>query len=106
MRLSGFDVIIKKLKKRAILYGGYSAGVCVLSPTLHGLELMDDVSQKPYGDDIETVWEGLGLIDFSVIPHYQSNHPETDSANPIIQYFVDNKVPFRIMSDGDVIIIE
>lgn len=106
MRLSGFDVIIKKLKKRAILYGGYSAGVCVLSPTLHGLELMDDVSQKPYGDDIETVWEGLGLIDFSVIPHYPSNPLEIDSAKPIIQYFKDNKVPFRIMSDGDVIIVE
>jgi dipeptidase E len=106
MRLSGFDAIIKKLKKRAILYGGYSAGVCVLSPTLHGLELMDDVSQKPYGNDIETVWEGLGLIDFSVIPHYQSNHPETDSAEPVIQYFVDNGITFRTMRDGEVIIIE
>ncbi|MFG1556302.1 MAG: Type 1 glutamine amidotransferase-like domain-containing protein [Thermoplasmataceae archaeon] len=106
MRLSGFDAIIKKLKKRAILYGGYSAGVCVLSPTLHGLDLMDDVSQKPYGDDIETVWEGLGLIDFSVIPHYPSNPLETDSAKPIIQYFVDNGITFRTMRDGDVIIIE
>ena len=67
---------------------------------------MDDVSQKPYGNDIETVWEGLGLIDFSVIPHYQSNHPETDSAKPIIQYFVDNGITFRTMRDGEVIIIE
>jgi dipeptidase E len=105
MQLSSFDVISKKLKKRAILYGGYSAGVCVLSPTIHGLEFMDDVSQRPYCDDIETVWEGLGLIDFSVIPHYPSNPLETDSAKPIIEYFEDNKVPFRIMSEGDVIII-
>ena len=67
---------------------------------------MDDVSQKPYGNDIETVWEGLGLIDFSVIPHYQSNHPETDSADLVIQYFVDNGITFRTMRDGEVIIIE
>ena len=106
MRLSGFDVIIKTLRDKNLLYGGYSAGVCVLSPSIRGLELIDDVSQKPYGNDIETVWEGLSLIDFSVIPHYQSNHPEADSAEPVIQYFVDNGITFRTMRDGEVIIIE
>jgi len=35
MKLSGLDEILKDLlKKENILYGGYSAGVCVLAPTL------------------------------------------------------------------------
>ncbi len=106
MRLSGFDEIIKSLRDTNLLYGGYSAGICVLSPSIRGLELMDDVSQMPYGREIETVWEGLGLIDFSVIPHYNSDHPEADSAEPIVQYFEKNGITFRTMRDGDVIIIE
>jgi dipeptidase E len=33
MMLSGFDVILKgMLNRRDVLYGGYSAGICVLSP--------------------------------------------------------------------------
>lgn len=106
MKLSGFDEIIKRLRNKDMLYCGYSAGVCVLSPSIRGLELMDDISQKPYGNNVETVWEGLGLIDFSVIPHYRSDHPETAYADPIVQYFVKNGIPFRTMRDGDVMIIE
>ena len=78
MKRSGFDVILRQLiKKEGILYGGYSAGVCVLAPTLRGIELVDDPTVKPYGDDTETIFEGLNIIDYSIVPHYQSNHPES-----------------------------
>ncbi len=46
MKLSGFNVI---LKKHYFVYAGYSAGVCVLAPSLHGLQMDDDPSQMPYG---------------------------------------------------------
>ena len=41
MAQSGFDKWIKnKNKNKNFVYAGYSAGICVLSPTLHGIELV------------------------------------------------------------------
>lgn len=106
MKLSGFDVLINTLKTVDMLYGAYSAGVCVLSPTLHGMELIDDPSQKPYGDNIKTIYEGLGIIDYYVVPHYRSNHPETELVEKAVQYYIDNKLLFKALKDGEVIIIK
>ncbi len=106
MSLSGFDYILKNLTHKNIIYGGYSAGVCVLSPTLKGFGLMDDPSQKPYGNDIETIWDGLGLIDFSIVPHFQSDHRESDDANKVVEYLTTEKISFKAIKDGEVIIIE
>jgi len=107
MKLSGFDKIFKTLiKKKDILYGGYSAGICILAPSLHGLELMDDKTQKPYGKKSKIIWEGLGVLDYYIVPHYKSNHPEAKLVNKTVQYFIDNKILFKVLRDGEVIIIE
>lgn len=108
MKLSGFDNILKKLiKKNDILYGGYSAGVCVLAPTLKGMELMDDLNAtNPYGNQSEIIWDGLGILDYSVIPHYESNHPESEDAKKVVEYMIENKILFKVLKDGEVIIIE
>ncbi len=105
-RLSGFDEILLALAKHGdVLYGGYSAGICILTPTLRGIDLMDDVSAKPYGD-METIWDGLGLVDYSIVPHYKSDHPESAAANKAVDYLAANKMPFRTLRDGEVIIKE
>lgn len=107
MRLSGFDEILKELKNKAnILYGGYSAGVCVLGPTLKGIDIMDDVSLMPYGGKTDVIWDGLDIIDYSIIPHYKSNHPESESAERAVEYMRKNNIPFKTLQDGEVIIIE
>lgn len=107
MKLSGLDYMIKELfLNKAILYGGYSAGACVLAPTLRGMELIDDSSARPYGEDIETVWEGVGILDYSVVPHYKSDHPESERANDVVAYMEKNNIPFKTLRDGEVIIIE
>ncbi len=108
MRKSGFDEIIKeKVNDTEFLYGGYSAGVSVLSPDLHGLELCDDPNAKAeeYGE-MNTIWEGLGILDYSVAPHYKSVHPESEAVDQIVKYFVENGIKYKAISDGDVIIIE
>lgn len=106
MYLSGFDKIIcDKLKATNMLYGGYSAGVCVLSPTLDGLHLVDDPDAKPYGDDIDTIWEGLGLIDYSIAPHYQSDHPESEDVEKEVEYCRQKGIPCKPLRDGEVIIL-
>ena len=107
MRLSGFDRIFSRLvKKGDILYGGYSAGVCILAPSLHGIDLMDDVKLRPYGRRSKLIWEGLGVLDYQVVPHYRSDHPETKKAEKAVQYYIDNKVLFKALRNGEVIIIE
>lgn len=108
MKKSGFDEIIKeKVKDPEFVYGGYSAGVSVLSPDLHGLELCDQPNIKAEGyGEMNTVWEGLGILDYSVAPHYKSAHPESEAVDQIVKYFVDNGIKYKAISDGDVIIVE
>jgi len=105
---SGFGEIVKsKVNDPDFVYAGYSAGVCLLSPDMHGLDLVDDPNPKAEGyGEMNTIWEGLALIDFAFAPHYRSpGHPETELIEKSVKYFEDNNIPFKAISDGDVIII-
>jgi dipeptidase E len=100
MKLSGFDEIIPQID---IIYGGYSAGVCVLGPNLKGLEIVDDLTANPY--KMDTVWEGLNLIDFVIVPHYNSDHEESDDVAKLVEFLKDHNIKFKALRDGEVIII-
>ena len=106
MKLSGLDNILKKWASSnyPILYGGYSAGVCVLGPTLRGMELVDDINVRPYGSKTKIVWEGLGIINYVIVPHYKSKYPESKNVDKTIRYLIDNKILFKAIRDGEVII--
>jgi len=108
MKLSGFDVLLKNLAgaDNNILYGGYSAGICVLAPSLRGLELVDDETQKPYTEQSKIIWDGTGILDYAIVPHYKSDHPESEAVNKLIDYYVEKKIPFKTLKDGEVIIME
>ncbi len=107
MRRSGFDNIFNKLLKRKdFVYGGYSAGICILAKDLHGLEIVDDPHQKPYEKRSKVLWNGLGFLDYMILPHYKSDHPESKLVGKTVQYFIDNKLLFKVLRDGEVIIIE
>lgn len=107
MHLSGFDDIIKESfkKNKKIIYCGYSAGVCVLAPTLKGLSIVDDPGQKPYGNH-ETLWDGLGVLNYSIAPHYKSDHPESADVDKEVEQMIEKKMLFKVLKDGEVIIIE
>jgi len=105
MKLSGFDEVLRGLVLRDdLLYGGYSAGACVLSPSLKGIDLMDNPAAKPYGNRSQVIWTGLGLVDYAIVPHYRSDHPESHLAEKAIEYLRANKVRFRKLKDGEVIV--
>jgi dipeptidase E len=107
MKLSGFDNIIKKLaKKEDFLYIAYSAGICILAPTLKGIDLMDDITKNSYGKKSKVIWKGLGIINYSIVPHYKSNHPESENANKSVEYLKKHNLPFKALRDGEVIIVE
>lgn len=103
---SGIDKwLIGQKDNRELVYAGYSAGVCVLSPSLKGLELVDDPNIVSEGYSKKTIWEGLGLIDFAFAPHYKSDHPETKMVDEEVEYFIKNKINYKTLHDGEVIII-
>ena len=103
---SGFDEIITELLDNdQIAYGGYSAGVCVLAPSLHGVELVDPKGETAEGYDTEVVWDGLGILGYAVAPHYKSDHPESDDINKCVEYFADNHILFKTLRDGEIIVI-
>ena len=65
---------------------------------------MDDSVALPDGYKNQTIWEGIGLVNYSVAPHYHSDHPESEAINKVVEYFIDNKMVFKTLRDGDVII--
>lgn len=105
MRQSGFDIILKELEGIDKVYAGYSAGVCVLSPSLKGYNTVDTIDNNVYGD-YGTIWEGLGLIDWQCAPHFNSDHPESQNINTEIAYFEKHGMTYKTLRDGEVIVIE
>ena len=105
MRQSGFDALAPGLIwAERLVYGGWSAGACVAGPSLRGLELMDDPAVLAEGYDAEPVWEGLGLIDAAIVPHFRSDHAEAEAAEACAVHMQAHGVPHRTLRDGDVLI--
>lgn len=107
MKLSGFDEIIVSLAKEdnSRVYWWYSAGVCILAPTLKGLDIVDNTTKFPYENRSEVIYDWLWVIDFSIVPHYKSDHPESEAVNGIVEYYTANNTPFKTLHDWEVIII-
>ena len=103
MKQSGLDKLLE-LQDESFVYAGYSAGACVVTPTLRGIDLVDEPQVIPEGYSKEIVWDGLGLVPFSVVPHYKSDHPESPMNEEVVAFFIEHKVPFIALRDGDVYI--
>ena len=107
MRESGFDRIIGDLLKSGIVYGGWSAGACVAGDNLQAVGLMDEPhAEAPGYLGSSIVWEGLNLVPFSILPHYRSDHPEAPMAAKAVDWAAKQKIEFRALRDGDVLIVE
>lgn len=103
---SGFaEIITSRLKDDSVVYAGYSAGICVLAPTLAGLDLCDSPTALPDGYVSEFDPKGLGLINYSILPHYKSDHPETALIDKIEEYMQKSNVPYKVLRDGEAIVI-
>jgi dipeptidase E len=66
--------------------------------------MFDDADDVPTGYDAETVWDGLGLIDHSIVPHYRSAHPETAAAERVTRHLSAQGLRYRALRDGEVIV--
>src|SRR6185437_13909981 len=68
---SADQAITKMLKKDKLAYGGESAGAIVATPSLAGVEFGDDPGLVPKGYKKALITEGLGLVNFHIVPHYK-----------------------------------
>ena len=53
---------------------------------------------------MEPTWEGLGLLEYSIAPHYRSDHPESEAIETVVAYFEQHGIPYRALRDGEAII--
>lgn len=104
---SGFGPIIKELVENdKIVYAGYSAGIVVITPTLKGVEIVDDPSIVPENYKREYSLDGLGLIKYVVAVHYKSDHPESAQVDKYVEFCEREKIPYKTLKDGEVIVID
>jgi dipeptidase E len=104
MRLSGLDEILERLRSQDFLYAGYSAAGCVLAPSLRCYEIVDALD-TPYAEQKEIIWEGLGFVDYALMPHWDSDHPESADIEKEIAYCKLNNIAYKAIRDGEVVIM-
>ena len=102
MKYSGFDQFLKGISSSDYLYIGYSAGSVILSKDLKGFRGIDD--EVFYRSKADLLYEGLSLIDYLFIPHYQSNYRKVELIHDLVEDCRKNNIRFQAVRDGDVII--
>lgn len=108
MRLSGFDAaLLPLLADASRVYGGWSAGAVVAGTDLFGIDLMDDASATAPGyPDGEALWEGLGLVDGTLVPHFESDNREAPAAARAVREIERSGRTPIALKDGEVLVRE
>ena len=109
MASSGADAFLADaIRRDTLVYAGYSAGACVLAPSLRGLELVDpveDVARVWPGEDVG--WEGLGVLDRAFVPHWSSpGHPETELIDDLVARYDADGTPYWRLTDGQALVVD
>lgn len=104
---SGADsAIARRVREGTLTYGGYSAGACVVSTTLRGVEAADDPDEVLPATGTEVVWNGLGLIDFAVVPHFGSILDDNGSGPKMVSQYERENIPYRTLTDEQAVVID
>lgn len=105
MKLSGFDeLLLEYVNNPKYLYAGYSAGICCLCKDMRAVAVMDEPLSDPYNSNLAPIYNGIGFIDEVLIPHFESDHSETELASMAVKFCQENDIPYCTLRDGDVII--
>ncbi|GAB2566957.1 Type 1 glutamine amidotransferase-like domain-containing protein [Nocardia heshunensis] len=104
---SGADLALTKLlAEDALVYAGYSAGACVMTPDLHGIESMDDPNEVRTACGVEPRWDGLGLVDRRIVPHLDSPTDPTGDARKLVREYTAEGIPHWALTDDHVVVVD
>jgi dipeptidase E len=107
IRQSGLEAPLKRrLKENSLAYGGWSAGACVAGATLRGVHLMDEPYAVGDGYEPKPQWDAMRLVDYAIVPHFRSDHPESALAERAAAWLTRRALPFRTLRDGESIIMD
>ena len=106
-RSGGGDAIRRLLAEDEVVYAGYSAGPCVLAPSLRGLEAVDDPDAVPATYGGPPVWDGLAVLDHAVVPHVDSpGHAESPACTALAERYRAQGVLHVCLRDGQVLVVD
>jgi dipeptidase E len=106
MTESGFEAAIReRLDENRIVYGGYSAGACVVSPDLDGCHLIDEPDAIAEGYAAEVQPRALGWVPWRIVPHFRSEHEESPLAELAVAHLLEAGLPFQTLRDGQAFIV-
>jgi dipeptidase E len=100
------QAVSKALDDGRLVYAGYSAGICVATPDLEGISLMDEPDALPDGYPKDVRATTLGWVPWRIVPHWRSEHPEAPLAELAVEHLLQNGLPFRTLRDGQAIVVE
>jgi dipeptidase E len=108
LAVSAADIaIVDLLARDALVYAGYSAGPCVLGPTLSGLETVDDADAPRRLGLGEPLMEGLGVLEQRVVPHVASStHPESIALDELAEHYSLNGMSHLVLKDGQALVVD
>jgi dipeptidase E len=108
MAVSAADrAVTDLLAEDGLVYAGYSAGPCVLAPSLAGLESVDDADAPRRLGLGEPLMEGLGVLDRRVVPHVASpTHPESAALDALARRYDHEGVPHLRLTDGHALVVD
>lgn len=114
MAQSGADEIIGgRVRDGSLVYAGYSAGACVATPTLVGLDASDDPSEVRPTCAVEPHWDGLGFVEFAIVPHFPGPNPgdvssvdTAGAASRTITALRSAGIAYRTLTDDEAIVVD
>lgn len=107
LALSGAEnEIARRVRDGRLVYGGYSAGACVASTSLRGIETADDPADVHPTTGGDVIWDGLGFVETSLIPHYGSILDDTNSGATMVERYRRDGTPFVTLDDDQVLVVD
>lgn len=104
---SGGDAVLTELVRGdRLAYAGYSAGACVVTPTLRGLEFSDDPAEVADTCGIPVRWDGLGWVDHAIVPHVGASELGDDGVARTLRFLERSAIPFVALTDDDALVVD
>lgn len=107
LALCGGDEILTDLvRSGGLAYAGYSAGACLVTPSLRGLEFSDDPGEVDAVCGVPARWDGLGWVDYAIVPHAGDSPLADAGVARTLDFLTRERLPFRALGDDEVIVVD